>query len=105
MVGGAVQPAIRAQIVADHGRSGRREVRDDVEIERQDFVVTTSNKQLNFLQHIMTILDINGRAAVVLPDNVLFEGELGRRCVESCWKTSTFTPCCGCRPASSTPRV
>jgi len=46
-------------------------------IERQDFVVTTSNKQLNFLQHIMTLLDINGRAAVVLPDNVLFEGGAG----------------------------
>ncbi|WP_199237290.1 N-6 DNA methylase [Kribbella antiqua] len=44
---------------------------------RQDFVVTTSNKQLNFLQHIMTILDINGRAAVLLPDNVLFEGGAG----------------------------
>ena len=34
-----------------------REVREDIEIERQDFVVTTSNKQLNFLQHIMTILE------------------------------------------------
>lgn len=54
-----------------------REVREDREIERQDFVVTTSNKQLNFLQHICTILDINGRAAVVLPDNVLFEGGAG----------------------------
>jgi type I restriction enzyme M protein len=54
-----------------------REVREELEIERQDFVVTTSNKQLNFLQHIMTILDINGRAAVVLPDNVLFEGGAG----------------------------
>src|SRR4051794_24640253 len=54
-----------------------REVREDTEIERQDFVVTTSNKQLNFLQHIMTVLDINGRAAVVLPDNVLFEGGAG----------------------------
>jgi len=43
-----------------------RESREDREIERQDFVVTTSNKQLNFLQHIATILDINGRAAVVL---------------------------------------
>jgi type I restriction enzyme M protein len=56
-----------------------REVREDREIERQDFVVTTSNKQLNFLQHIMTILDINGRAAVVLPDNVLFEGGAGEK--------------------------
>jgi type I restriction enzyme M protein len=54
-----------------------REVREDTEIERQDFVATTSNKQLNFVQHIMTILDINGRAAVVLPDNVLFEGGAG----------------------------
>lgn len=54
-----------------------REASDDRAVERQDFVVTTSNKQLNFLQHIMTILDINGRAAVVLPDNVLFEGGAG----------------------------
>jgi len=54
-----------------------REVREEREIERQDFIVTTANKQLNFLQHIATILDINGRAAVVLPDNVLFEGGAG----------------------------
>jgi type I restriction enzyme M protein len=39
--------------------------------------VTTSNKQLNFLQHIMTVLAENGRAAVVMPDNVLFEGGAG----------------------------
>ncbi|MCB1273625.1 MAG: SAM-dependent DNA methyltransferase [Leucobacter sp.] len=54
-----------------------RESKEDTEIERADFVTTTSNKQLNFVQHIMTILDINGRAAVVLPDNVLFEGGAG----------------------------
>jgi type I restriction enzyme M protein len=54
-----------------------REAREDREIERADFAVTTSNKQLNFVQHICTILDINGRAAVVLPDNVLFEGGAG----------------------------
>lgn len=47
--------------------------------EREDFIVSTSNKQLNFLQHIMTILDTNGRAAVVLPDNVLFEGKAGEK--------------------------
>jgi type I restriction enzyme M protein len=51
--------------------------RGDLEIVRDDFWVTTSNKQLNFLQHIKTIMDINGRAAVVLPDNVLFEGGAG----------------------------
>ena len=50
--------------------------------ERDDFWVTTSNKQFNFLQHIKTILKTDGRAAVVLPDNVLFErgaGETIRR--------------------------
>lgn len=41
--------------------------------EREDFKFTTSNKQFNFLQHIMTILETNGRAGIVLPDNVLFE--------------------------------
>ena len=61
------------RIIGDDGR----EEREDLTIERQDFVATTSNKQLNFVQHIMTILDINGRAAVVLPDNVLFEGGVG----------------------------
>ncbi|MCE9620836.1 MAG: type I restriction-modification system subunit M [Actinomycetia bacterium] len=54
-----------------------RKTKDDLEIVRDDFWVTTSNKQLNFVQHIKTILDINGRAAVVLPDNVLFEGGAG----------------------------
>jgi type I restriction enzyme M protein len=61
-----------------------RIVRDDGEIDteredydRQDFFVTTSNKQLNFLPHIMTVLAENGRAGVVLPDNVLFEGGAG----------------------------
>jgi type I restriction enzyme M protein len=44
---------------------------------RKDFWVTTSNKQLAFLQHIVSMLDENGRAAVVLPDNVLFEGGAG----------------------------
>ncbi|MBU8882221.1 type I restriction-modification system subunit M [Kaistella sp. DKR-2] len=44
---------------------------------RKDFWVTTSNKQLAFLQHIVSMLEENGRAAVVLPDNVLFEGGAG----------------------------
>ena len=51
--------------------------KDNLEIVRDDFWVTTCNKQLNFVQHIKTILDINGRAGVVLPDNVLFEGGAG----------------------------
>jgi type I restriction enzyme M protein len=44
---------------------------------RDDFVIETSNKQLNFIQHIMTILKPGGRAAVVVPDNVLFSDQAG----------------------------
>jgi len=50
---------------------------EDLTYNRQDFWVTTSNKQLNFLQHIRTLLKSDGHAAVVLPDNVLFEGGAG----------------------------
>ncbi len=46
-------------------------------IVRDDFWTSTSNKQLNFVQHIKTLLKINGKAAVVVPDNVLFEGGAG----------------------------
>ena len=46
-------------------------------IEREDFWSTTSNKQLNFVQHVKTLLKQNGRAAIVVPDNVLFEGGAG----------------------------
>ena len=51
--------------------------KDDLTYNRQDFWATTSNKQLNFLQHIRSLLKTTGRAAVVLPDNVLFEGGAG----------------------------
>jgi type I restriction enzyme M protein len=44
---------------------------------RDDFVVQTSNKQLNFIQHVLTILKPGGRAAVVVPDNVLFANQAG----------------------------
>jgi type I restriction enzyme M protein len=47
--------------------------------ERPDFTVTTSNKQLNFLQHVMSILAIGGVGAVVMPDNVLFEAGAGEK--------------------------
>jgi type I restriction enzyme M protein len=45
---------------------------------RDDFTVSTSNKQLNFVQHVMTILKPGGRAAIVVPDNVLFEENAGK---------------------------
>lgn len=55
------------------------EDKDALTYERQDFWETTSNKQLNFVQHICTILKDDGKAAVVLPDNVLFEGGAGEK--------------------------
>jgi len=51
--------------------------RESLTYERQDFWATTSNKQLNFLQHVKTLLTINGKAGIVVPDNVLFEGGAG----------------------------
>ena len=50
---------------------------EDLTYNRQDFWATTSNKQLNFVQHIRTMLKTTGRAAMVVPDNVLFEGGAG----------------------------
>lgn len=50
---------------------------EDLTYNRQDFWATTSNKQLNFVQHIRTMLKTSGQAAVVVPDNVLFEGGAG----------------------------
>jgi type I restriction enzyme M protein len=45
--------------------------------EREDFVIQTSNKQLNFVQHVLTTLKVGGRAAVVVPDSVLFAQQAG----------------------------
>ncbi|MBF0241007.1 MAG: SAM-dependent DNA methyltransferase [Desulfamplus sp.] len=53
------------------------EEKEDFVYNRQDFWTTTSNKQLNFVQHIRTMLKTTGKAAVVVPDNVLFEGGAG----------------------------
>jgi type I restriction enzyme M protein len=55
------------------------EDRQTLTYNRPDFWTTTSNKQLNFVQHVRSLLTINGRAAVVVPDNVLFEGGAGEK--------------------------
>ena len=60
-------------IVNGDGKAGRQ----SQVYERPDFSATTSNKQLNFLQHVKTITKINGTVAIVVPDNVLFEGGAG----------------------------
>jgi len=80
-------PFGRKSSVTVIGEDGAAE-KDDLAYERDDFWVTTSNKQLNFVQHIRSTLKVTGRAAVVLPDNVLFEGGAGetirRRMLSEC---------------------
>ena len=58
------------------GSDGEAE-RESLVVERPDFWATSSNKQLNFLQHVRSLLKMHGRAAIVVPDNVLFEGGAG----------------------------
>jgi type I restriction enzyme M protein len=92
-------PGERFEMVLTNPPFGRKSavtfVSDDGEIAREDLVVlrddfwaSTSNKQLNFVQHVKTLLTIDGRASVVVPDNVLFEGGAGetvrRRLLEEC---------------------
>jgi type I restriction enzyme M protein len=60
------------------GADGRSQT-DKISYMRPDFWATTSNKQLNFVQHVYSMLTEHGRAAVVVPDNVLFEGGAGER--------------------------
>ncbi len=80
-------PFGRKSSVTLTGEDGAEE-REPLTIVRDDFWATTSNKQLNFLQHARSILKIGGRAAIVVPDNVLFEGGAGetirRRLLHEC---------------------
>jgi type I restriction enzyme M protein len=82
------EPSLRAQVVITNPPFGKKSsitiVNDEGDTDRQtltynrpDFWTTTSNKQLNFVQHVKSLLAIHGRAAVVVPDNVLFEGGAG----------------------------
>ncbi len=71
-------------VVNGHGETAR----EKISYEREDFWASTTNKQLNFVQHVKSLLAIHGRAAVVVPDNVLFEGGAGetirRRLLHEC---------------------
>jgi type I restriction enzyme M protein len=58
---------------------GRRVDKDDIVYARRDFWATTSNKQLNFVQHVYSMLKDGGGAAMVVPDNVLFETGAGEK--------------------------
>jgi type I restriction enzyme M protein len=62
-------------VINDEGETDK----ESITYNRPDFWTTTSNKQLNFVQHVKSMLKIPGRAAVVVPDNVLFEGGAGEK--------------------------
>jgi len=66
----------KSSITIINEKTGKKE-QEKLTIEREDFWATTSNKQLNFVQYIANMLKMNGKAAVVVPDNVLFEGGAG----------------------------
>jgi type I restriction enzyme M protein len=84
----AADPGDRFEMVLTNPPFGKKSsvtyVNDEGEVKREsttvvrdDFWASTSNKQLNFVQHVRTLLKMNGKAAVVVPDNVLFEGGAG----------------------------
>ncbi|MCP3662694.1 MAG: SAM-dependent DNA methyltransferase, partial [Gammaproteobacteria bacterium] len=66
----------KSSITVISEKTGKAE-KEKLTYEREDFWATTSNKQLNFVQHIANMLKIDGKAALVVPDNVLFEGGAG----------------------------
>jgi type I restriction enzyme M protein len=84
------EPSVHADVVVTNPPFGKKSsitvVNDEGDTDRQaltynrpDFWTTTSNKQLNFVQHVKSLLKVHGRAAVVVPDNVLFEGGAGEK--------------------------
>ena len=76
----------KSSVTVTNGDGGSN--KESLVYERPDFWATTSNKQLNFLQHVRSLLKIHGSAAIVVPDNVLFEGGAGetvrRRLLQEC---------------------
>ena len=81
------------------------EERQALEVVRPDFWATTSNKQLNFLQHVKSLLEINGRAAVVVQIMSCLKVGLVRRCGGDCSMKVTCIPCSGFPQAFSMPRA
>src|SRR5437773_4623595 len=84
------EPSERVEVVLTNPPFGKRSSitvineegetdKESISYSRPDFWTTTSNKQLNFVQHVKSMLKIHGRAAVVVPDNVLFEGGAGEK--------------------------
>jgi type I restriction enzyme M protein len=79
---------VKGSVTYSSGSNSHRGSDDQLTVVRPDFWVATANKQLNFVQHFVSLLKPSGRAAVVVPDNVLFEGGAAavvrRRLLETC---------------------
>jgi 23S rRNA G2445 N2-methylase RlmL len=86
------------------GADGRSKT-DKISYQRSDFWATTSNKQLNFVQHVFSMLKVGGRAAVVIPDNVLFEAVRASGLDGNYYGNATFTRYCACRLEFGIPPV
>ena len=103
---GPDQSALRQEAeLPDRRRDGEIDTERE-DYEREDFNVTTSNKQLNFLQHIMTILATErrrGRGAA--RQRAVRRRRAARQSAQRLLDSSTSTRCCACRPASSTSRA
>jgi hypothetical protein len=82
-----------------------REQRKSAVVVREAFWASTSNKQLTFVKHIKTLLQMQSKAAVVVPDNVLFGGGDGETVRRKLLQKCDVHTCCACRPASVTLRV
>jgi type I restriction enzyme M protein len=90
--------------VAVVGQDGGVE-RESLTVVRDDFAASTSNKQLNFVQHVRTLIASSGRAAMVVPDTSSSRAAPGKPYAGACSPTATSTRCSGCPPESSTRRA
>jgi type I restriction enzyme M protein len=110
----AVEPSERFDLILTNPPFGKkssyRVVGEDGEMdseredyERGDFKFTTGNKQLNFMQHIMTVMAATAAPPWCCPTTCCSRPAApARASAAACWRRSTSIPCCGCRPASST---
>ena len=102
---GSDQSAVRQEAEPAVCQRGGRHGEGRPVVVREDFWTSTSNKQLNFVQHIYSLLKIDGRAAVVCPTTCCSRAAPARRCGATCCRNAASTRCCACRPASGIRRA
>lgn len=96
---------VRGSVTYSGKERSSQKANDELTIVRPDFWVATANKQLNFLQHIKSLLKPSGRAATLVPDNVLFESVQRPLYADDCWKPVMYIHSYACRQACSMRKV